>query len=231
MQVSQRTAAAVLRRTFSGRPFGVRVHVLGRFYSCPYLRTLHHVAAGAQVLDVGSGHGLFSVLALEAGAASVTVLEPDLRKTLVSFRHPRVQVVAGRVDALDGRFDLVTLFDVLYRIPLEDRDRLLLAVRDRLLPGGVLLVKEMDPGRRLKAAWNRAQEWVSDRFLGLTLGSGFHYESSAGVLERLAACGFEDCRMEDIGRGYPHAHVSYTSRRPASPTPATHPAEGSDRPL
>jgi 2-polyprenyl-6-hydroxyphenyl methylase/3-demethylubiquinone-9 3-methyltransferase len=216
MQVTRRAAIRALRQTFANQPSTVRAHVLGRYHSCPYLRTLHHVAPRAHVLDVGAGHGLFAVLALEAGATAVTALEPDLRKTLSSFRHPRIRFVAGLVDAVEGSFDLVSLFDVLYRVPLADRDRLLGALRERLRPGGRLLIKELDPERRLKSGWNRAQEWVSDRFLGITLGHGLHYETTARLLERLTTNGFERCVVEDIGSGYPHAHVAYTaSVRPA----------------
>jgi SAM-dependent methyltransferase len=166
------------------------------------------------VLDVGAGHGVLALLLLEAGAGSVVAVEPDLRKTLPSVRRDRVRFVAGYGDAIGGRFDLVTLFDVLYRVPLAERDRLLGLLRDRLRPGGLLLIKEIDPGRRLKFAWNRAQEFVSDRFLGITLGRGLHYETSERLLARLAASGFEECAVEDVGTGYPHAHVVYTARVP-----------------
>ena len=144
-----------IRRAFSGRSRATRFHVLGRFLTCPYLRTLRHVEAGSHVLDVGAGHGILAVLAVESGAASITTIEPDLRKTLTTFQHPRVRVVAGLIDAIAGHYDLVTLYDVLYRIPIDDRDRLLEAIHGRLRPGGLLLVKEMDPDQRLKSAWNR----------------------------------------------------------------------------
>jgi SAM-dependent methyltransferase len=205
-----------IRRAFAGRSRANRVHVLGRFLTCPYLRTLRHVSAGSRVLDVGAGHGILAVLAIEVGAESVTTVEPDLRKTLTTFRHPRVRVVAGLIDALGGEYDLVTLYDVLYRIPIDERDRLLEAIRARLRPGGVLLVKEMDPDRPLKSAWNRTQEWVSDHFLGLTMGSGFYYEPPPEVLARLERCGFEQGAIEDVGRFYPHAHVAYTAHAPSS---------------
>jgi 2-polyprenyl-3-methyl-5-hydroxy-6-metoxy-1,4-benzoquinol methylase len=204
----------MLRRKFSDRPLAVRVHVLGRYLTCPYLRTLHYVTPGARILDVGAGHGVLALLALEAGAASVAAVDPDLRKTLTPFRHERVRFVAGYVDAVVGHFDLVTLYDVLYRVPVGDRAVLFGELRARLRPGGYLVIKELDPEHRLKAAWNRAQEWVSDRFLGITLGEGFYYETSAQILKRLGASGFEDCRAEDIGRGYPHSHVTYTGRVP-----------------
>ena len=210
-------ALNAIRRAFSGRSRATRFHVLGRFLSCPYLRTLRHVEAGFHVLDVGAGHGILAVLAVESGAASITNIEPDLRKTLTSFQHPRVRVVAGLIDAIAGQYDLATLYDVLYRVPIDDRDRLLEAIHRRLRPGGLLLVKEMDPDQPLKSAWNRTQEWISDHFLGLTMGSGFYYEPPSQVLARLARCGFERAAMEDIGSFYPHAHVAYTAHAPSSP--------------
>lgn len=216
MQISRHSAVAALRRRLSSHPLAVRAHVWGRFCSCPFLRTLHHIAPGARVLDVGAGHGLFAVLAVEAGAAAVTAVEPDLRKPFLALRDDRVRFVAGYADAVAFPFDLITLFDVLYRVPIVERDRLLVTLRERLRPGGVLLIKELDPEHRLKSAWNQAQEFVSDRFLGITLGSGLHYETKAEVLRRLANAGFVDGSVEDIGKGFPHAHIAYVARRPVS---------------
>jgi 2-polyprenyl-6-hydroxyphenyl methylase/3-demethylubiquinone-9 3-methyltransferase len=210
MQVTRPAAVAAIRRGLMGHPLAVRAHVWGRFRSCPFLRTLHHVTEGDRVLDVGAGHGLFALLAVEAGAASVTAVEPDLRRPFVALRHRDVRFVAGFADALESRFDLVSLFDVLYRVPISERDGLLCALRGLLRPGGRLLIKEIDPAPPLKAAWNRAQEWMAEHFLGL--GSGFYYESKSAVLERLARCGFLDAAVEDIGRFYPHAHVAYAAR-------------------
>lgn len=165
------------------------------------------------MLDVGSGHGLFARLAVEAGAASVVAVEPDLRKTLAPPVHPRVRTVAAFDDAIGGAFDLVSLFDVIYRIPLDAWDPLFERARQRLRPGGLLLVKELDPEGGLKFAWNRAQERLWDRFVGMTLGDAFSYESAADLEARLARIGFASFRAEAIDAGYPHPHVLYTARR------------------
>ena len=165
------------------------------------------------MLDVGAGHGLFAALALEAGAAAVTAVEPDLRKPFSALRDERIRFVTGYAEVVDFPFDLITLFDVLYRVPIAERDRLLVTLLERLRPGGLLLIKELDPEHRLKNAWNHAQEFVSDRFLGITLGTGLHYETRAEVLRRLEKAGFVEGRVEDIGKGFPHAHIAYVARR------------------
>ncbi len=207
-------ALRLLHRQFSHYPAGARAHILVRFLSCPFLRTLEAIPAGGRLLDVGAGHGTLARLAAEARAGEVVALEPDLRKALLPFRHPRVRFVAGFDAAIRGRFDAVALFDVAYRVPLAERDALYRSALERLAPGGVLLLKELDPTARVKFGWARLQEILSDRLLGITLGEGFHYETPAEVTARLEAVGFADVRARRIDRGYPHSHILYTATRP-----------------
>jgi SAM-dependent methyltransferase len=208
-------AFALVRRAYADAPLPVRLHAVGRFLTCPFLRVLPHLPPGARVLDLGAGHGTFALLAAEAGAPSVVAVEPDARKLLATYRQPRVRFVAGYSDAVRGIFDAVTVFDVLYRIPLDSWDGLLRQAYERLAPGGVLLIKEIDPGHRLKAMWNRTQEKAAD-LLGMTLGEAFSYETRERMRDRLARLGFERFEAVDLGAGYPHAHILYLAYVPAS---------------
>ncbi|HEX3556755.1 MAG TPA: methyltransferase domain-containing protein [Thermoanaerobaculia bacterium] len=204
-------ALALIRRTYAGAPAATRMHVLVRFVTCPFLRVLDFLPPKARLLDLGAGHAIFSHLALAAGARSAVALEPDRRKVFHAFPSPGMRIVAGTAGALRGLFDAVAILDVLYRLPRTAWDPLLREVRGLLAPGGVLLLKEQDPGHRLKACWNRAQEWLVDR-AGLTLGEAFSYEPREEVRRRLLAAGFASCEAVGIGRGYPHAHVLYIAR-------------------
>ncbi len=206
----------LIRRTFAEDPLAVRAHALGRFLTCPFLRALPHLPPGARILDLGAGHGTFARLAVEAGASSVVALEPDLRKALPSFSHPRVRFVAGYADAVGGRFDAVSVFDVLCRVPLETWDPILATAFERLKPGGVFLLKEIDPEHRLKGKWNRTQERIAD-LLGMTLGDAFSYETREQIRNRLVRHGFERFEAVEMGAGYPHAHILYKAWRPIHP--------------
>jgi cyclopropane fatty-acyl-phospholipid synthase-like methyltransferase len=208
---------ALLRRAYRSAPLPVRAHALGRFLTCPLGRLADLLPPGARLLDLGAGHGTLARLAVARGAARALALEPDARKVLRSFRHPQVRFVAGYAEAVAGSFDAVAIVDVLYRIEPAGWDPLLALARERLFPGGLLLVKEIDPERRGKALWNRAQERLADA-LGMTLGDAFHYESRERMRERLARLGFERCETRDLGAGYPHAHVLYLARRPVDET-------------
>ena len=213
-------ALALLRKTYRGAPAATRAHVLGRFLSCPFLRVLAHLPPAASLLDLGAGHGIFAHLALAAGARSALAVEPDTRKVFHSRGAPgaagagrqvSLSVVNGDSAAVRGRFEAVTIFDVLYRLPREEWDPLLAWARARLAPGGVFLLKEIDPGHRAKALWNRAQERGAD-LLGLTLGEAFSYETREEIGCRLLAAGFASCEAVEIGAGYPHAHILYVAR-------------------
>jgi SAM-dependent methyltransferase len=208
-------ALSLVRRTWRAAPAATRFHVLGRFLTCPFLRVLYHLPPRARVLDLGAGHGIFAHLALESGARSVVAVEPDRRKIFLncpqSGPRPGLHVVGGYDDAVAGTFDAVTLFDVLYRFPAGEWDGLFRSVRARLAPGGVFLIKELDPENRVKQFWNRTQERISDR-IGLTLGEAFSYETRDQIRDRLLRAGFEGFEAVEIGAGYPHAHILYIGR-------------------
>lgn len=208
-------ALSLVWRIWGAVPAGARFHVFGRFLTCPFLRVLDHLPPGARVLDIGAGHGIFAHLALESGARSVVAVEPDRRKIFLAYPRPGLQVVGGYDDAIAGTFDAITLLDVLYRFPMGEWDALFRSVRARLAPGGVLLIKELDPENRVKQLWNRTQERVSDRF-GMTLGEAWSYETRHQIRDRLLHAGFEGFEAVEIGVGYPHAHILYKAKSSSS---------------
>lgn len=209
-----RAGLRLVRQTFSKTQLAVRLHVIGRYLSCPMVRVLDHLPPGGRVLDVGAGHGTFARLAVAAGAREVVALEPDRRKLFPPpFRHPQVRFVLGFDAAVRGPFDAVTMLDVLYRLPLAQWDALFRSIAGSLAPGGIFLLKELDPEKRVKQAWNRWQERIVDA-IGLTLGPGFSYEGRRAMQDRFSRAGFVDFAALDIGKGYPHAHILYRGRKP-----------------
>lgn len=213
MAVGYLRALKLLHQTFHRHPPGQRIHILGRFLTAPFLRTLDVIPAGARVLDIGSGHGTYPRLIVEDRAREVIAVEPDLRKTLLGFRHPKVRFVCGFDDCIRGEFDVIVIYDVIYRLPPEERDKLFKRVYERVRPGGLFVLKDLDPSNRLKWQWNRFQESMMDRFFGLTIGEGFYIDSPEEIGQRMARAGFSDFRARRVDSWYPHAHIIYTARK------------------
>ncbi len=207
-------AMRVLHRAFRRYAPSHRLHILIRFLTCPFLRTIDDVPLGARVLDIGSGHALYGVLLLDGRVSEVVAVDPDVRKSLLPSPSPKIRKIAGYDDAVRGTFDAVVIFDVAYRMPADVRRELFTRVLERLEPGGTFLFKDMDPRHRLKMKWARFQEWISDRLLRITLGSGFLHQSREDVMTMLEEIGFRDVRARAIDRGYVHPHLLYTARRP-----------------
>ncbi len=201
-------ALIVLHHAFSHRGARTRVHILIRFLTCPFLRVLRAVPRDARVLDVGAGHGLFARLVAARGARRVVAVEPDARKV-----QPvdGVCFVIGFDDVVRGRFDAVTIIDVLYKIPVAEWDALFARCAARLDSGGVLVIKEQDSTARLKNGWNRIQERLASK-MGLTLGESFSYETPAAFAAQLERAGFTDVRVRRVDFLYPHPHVMFTAR-------------------
>lgn len=166
------------------------------------------VPSGASLLDIGAGHGLFAVLAHARGARRVVAVEPDARKVR---RLAGVELVIGFDDVITGTFDVISIIDVLYKIPIDRWDALLARCRARLADGGVLVIKEQDPTARFKNGWNAIQERIASA-LHLTLGQSFSYEQPAAFTARLERLGFRDVTVRRIDFGYPHPHVMYIAR-------------------
>ena len=205
-------ALIVLHRAFRHRGAKTRFHVLVRFLTCPLLRVLRAVPRDARVLDIGAGHGLFARLVAARGGGRVVAIEPDTRKV-----QPvdGVTFVMGFDDVVRGRFDAITIVDVLYKIPIAEWQPLLERCAQRLAPGGLLIIKEQDPTARIKNGWNRVQERIAS-MLGLTLGESFSYETPAAFAARLERAGFADVRVRRVDFLYPHPHLLFTARRAAA---------------
>jgi cyclopropane fatty-acyl-phospholipid synthase-like methyltransferase len=206
-------ALRLLHQTFRQHPAGQRLHILGRFLTAPFMRTLDVIPQGSRVLDLGAGHGTYPRLVVEERAREVIAVEPDLRKTLIAFKHPKVKFVAGYDDCIRGTFDVIVVYDVIYRLSSAERDALFRRIYDRVSPGGLFVLKDIDPSKRLKGRWNRLQEAIMDRFFGLTIGEGFYIDTVEEIGERLARAGFTDFHATHVDRWYPHAHIIYTSRK------------------
>jgi SAM-dependent methyltransferase len=113
---------------------------------------------GRAVLDVGCGAGFFTDYYLNRGARVTGI---DIAPTSVARlreRHPEARFVLADVSEtpIDGRFDIVNAFDVLYHITDDSRwEQALHHLARAVAPAGALLVTDTFAESPRAAAHNR----------------------------------------------------------------------------
>jgi hypothetical protein len=111
-----------------------------------------HIPPQARVLDVGGGDGYVVNLLLQR-RPDVQVTMTDLAPSIGGFIEPsnraRVTLMpATDVGAVEGRFDVLTMADVVHHVPKDYRSRFLAVIADTARRTGckTVIVKDIQPG-------------------------------------------------------------------------------------
>jgi 2-polyprenyl-3-methyl-5-hydroxy-6-metoxy-1,4-benzoquinol methylase len=142
-----------------------------RPYICPFHLLLDYIPHGASVLDVGCGAGLFillmaklgrirSAVGFDADAIAIQAAQDAAAKLL--NRAP-IQFEQHSADHRwpAGRFDVVSIIDVMHHVPPERQPDLIAMAAEHLNDGGLLLYKDMASRPYWRAWANRLHDLVS----------------------------------------------------------------------
>ena len=180
-------------------------------------RILDAMPPAGRLLDVGCGHGLFAnALALGSPARQVLGVDPSAAKIAIASVSANglanVRYEQGLVQGIDASgFDGISILDVLYLLPVEEKLAVLRACRERIAPGGVLVMKTNDTAPAWKYRVARLQEQAMTG-IGLTMGGqGLHFFSRHQNADLLRQAGFEP-RFVDLNNWLPYPHVMFVSR-------------------
>jgi ubiquinone/menaquinone biosynthesis C-methylase UbiE len=207
-------------------PRSSRVHTAIRWWTAPFTELELEVPLAGDILEVGCGHGVFTVfLGVSSRARRVVGVDIDsekiaLAKTAVSGLGPGEADVSfevspsGAIPVIDGGWRAIVFADVLYLIHPDDRAAILARCFDALAPGGLLIVKEVDTRPRLKALIAQTQELLSTRVLRITLGDHLEFPSLAELDSLLGDLGMATI-AKHIDHGYIHPHCVVIGTKPA----------------
>ena len=160
---------AALRSTiasYRGAPPVTRAFVVARFVVAP-VGPLEAELRGrsGRVLSLGSGLCMLERYLAETNP-NLSFVGVDLDETKVELiertreRSPRVTLRLGDATIIDepAVYDTVLICDALHHFPAETHARVARAVAAALVPGGQVLVKDLDVAPRWKYHWNRLHD-------------------------------------------------------------------------
>jgi 2-polyprenyl-3-methyl-5-hydroxy-6-metoxy-1,4-benzoquinol methylase len=195
-----------------------RLHMILRWWLCPMPAVAAHVPKKGVIVDLGCGHGLFTLMLARASAnRQVIGIDLDARKIAVArqARLPNLRFEVGDIGQIEvPPAQAVTVLDVLYLVPYDVQEKLLAACAARLAPGGVIVLKEMAEVPRWKAWLNRLEETLAVRVLRITVGGAFYFRPRAGWQALFERLGFA-VETTPLDRGYYHPHVLFVARKTA----------------
>ena len=198
---------------------GTRLHTRLRWWWCPFPAIEAEVPRAGDVLELGCGHGLLSVyLALSAGERRVRGVDIDADKIAEADRAGGdvvdfAAVLPGFVP--QEPCDAVVVADVLYLLPRDVQQEIVVAAARAVRPGGVVVLKEMGLAPRWKARWNRVQETLATRVVKITehTGTGLTFVAPDDMAGWLRAEGLT-AQVRALDHGYPWPHTMVTGRKP-----------------
>jgi 2-polyprenyl-3-methyl-5-hydroxy-6-metoxy-1,4-benzoquinol methylase len=163
-----------------------------------------------RILDVGCGFGLFAAyFGQTQPGRQIVGIDPNSRRidlarrvagALGLTRH-EFHVGDVRTAAFDSAFDAAYVLDVMHHVPREDQRAVLERLRDLLVPGGVLLIKDITTEPRFGLYFTRAL----DRLM-VGLNEPLAYRHHREWAEMLVALGFK-VRMVRVPDVLPYPHV------------------------
>ena len=168
-----------------------------------------------RILDVGCGFGLFAAyFGQTQPGRSIVGIDPNARRvdlaravaTSLDCTAHRFHVGDVRTVPLEGRFDAAYVLDVMHHIPAADQRSVLERLRDLLVPGGMLLIKDITTEPHFQLLFTEALDRL---MVGFQEPLAYRHHQDWGAI--LTSLGFKVriVRVPDV-LPYPHVVIAAT---------------------
>jgi len=194
-------------------PFKIKIYTMIRRIICPFDKIIELIPSDGELLDVGSGYGIFCfLLGNERSNLKITGMEIDDRRVKIAnirFGNSNIHFVQGDMTNANfkKKFDHITCIDVFHHIPYEQHKTVLTALYDCLKENGHLIIKDMDNKPCYKYVWNYIHDIV------MTGSMHMYYLSKRKMIWMLENNAFVVEKKENVGNIlYAHYYISCIKR-------------------
>lgn len=202
----------IVLKDYSKHGLGTKLYAFLRMKLCPILKSAQYVPTEGQILDLGCGTGLFAnILYLESSKRKVLGIDRSVKRVetakKVSKDKPMLNFSVGDVNHISiGKFDTITVIDLLHHMPFAEQDELLKKIYSKLGGNGIAIIKDLEKSPYWKYLFHYLQDYISYR------GSKLFFRSASEMEKLLVNIGFDVERIS-LSSGYPHPHVLYKCRK------------------
>lgn len=159
----------IVWRLYSNCDPWIRFLTLARCLLCPFEELVSFVPKEGKIADLGCGTGIFAnLLSLECNKRSIIGLDANsyvieaARKTVSNRKNIKFLVRRVNEVQLDGDYDVITIIDLLHHIPFEIQERVLIMSYEKIVSGGILLLKEIDKTPKWRYIANIIHDSIKD---------------------------------------------------------------------
>ena len=201
-----------LFKFYSGQGLKVALYAYLRWRLCPFEQIENHIPKKGRIIDVGCGYGLLAnFLILRSSKRDVTGVDLSEKRIGIAQKTTdnRKKICFKLVNVLDlqlGKYCAMVMSDFLHHIDYEAQEELLTRCYQKITPGGLLIIEEVDN----KPLWKYCFNTVVDRMLNI--GERIFFRNQREFQELLERIGFQ-VSIKKAHKGLPLSDVIFICRK------------------
>lgn len=197
--------------------FAEKLFLRLRYFSAPLKAVDRELPNKGTMLDIGCGPGLLCALRAEHVAEKIVGIDPDEKKVALAQKlgrkFPQLRFIQRYFTptTFKQKFDVVTLIDVEYLLPIPEKEQLLKSIKKVLSKDGVVAVKNNPRSLSLGFLLCYLQEIFSVFFTGMTHSSahGLYFLSVEEYRRLFKACGYTVIKEAELHTAFYHPHYLF----------------------
>jgi len=179
---------------------------------CPFEEIERYVPKEGRVIDIGCGYGLLAnFLVLRSSKRDVTGIDLSVGRISVAQKTTdnRKKIQFKLMDALDlqlGKYNAVIMSDFLHHIDCETQEELLARLYQKLPPGGLVIIEEVDS----RPLWKYWFAIMSDKILNV--GERQFFRNHREFQKLLERTGFH-VKTKEVNKGIPLSDILFICKK------------------